>query len=110
MDPALDEGDVTLLEQVGEPVYTPDQTESDVVGSGGVYTFTFKAVAEGEAAVKLVYSRAWNLWSRSRPMSDGDNRVGERKVRARTAPASFNLQAYSPRNEAGLAMNSRYSR
>ncbi len=57
--PALDEGGVTLLEQVGEPVYTPDQTESDVVGSGGVYTFTFKAVAGGEAAVKLVYSRAW---------------------------------------------------
>ena len=49
--------DDTVLEMIGEPGYAPD---SDlVVGSGGVYTFTFEATAVGEADLSLVYHRAW---------------------------------------------------
>lgn len=56
---ALDEKDAALLEQVGEPAYVQDATEGEVVGAGGTYTFTFKAVSEGEATITLVYARAW---------------------------------------------------
>lgn len=56
---ALDEKDAGLLEQQGEPAYVEDTVEEDVVGSGGTYTFTFKAAAAGQATLKLVYSRAW---------------------------------------------------
>mgnify|MGYP002683013108 CR=1 FL=1 len=48
-----------LCEQMGEPVYGQDPVEGDVVGAGGMYTFTFKAVAEGRATLTLVYERAW---------------------------------------------------
>ena len=39
-----------------EPVYASD---SDLVGSGGSYTFTFTAAAAGESEVHLVYLRPW---------------------------------------------------
>ena len=52
----LTEKDAALLQQVGEPTYATDST---LIGSGGTYTFTFKAVAKGEATLKLAYSRPW---------------------------------------------------
>lgn len=49
----------SVLEQVGEPLYAADNTDEDVVGSGGVYTFTYKAIASGEATIALEYSRSF---------------------------------------------------
>jgi inhibitor of cysteine peptidase len=40
----------------GEPGYV---AESDLIGAGGTYTFTFTAVAAGETQVRLVYLRPW---------------------------------------------------
>lgn len=54
---ALSDEDAVLLEQQGEPVYVQDSADTDMVGTGGTYTFTFRA--EGEATLKLVYSRPW---------------------------------------------------
>jgi len=48
--------DAGVIRQVGEPVYAPD---SDLLGSGGTYTFTFETVAVGEVALRLVYQRPW---------------------------------------------------
>jgi predicted secreted protein len=56
---ALADKDAALLQQVGDPQYAADSTESSLVGSGGVYTLTFKAVAKGQALLKLVYARPW---------------------------------------------------
>lgn len=51
--------DAAVLEQVGEPAYEENATDQDIVGAGGTYTFTFKALAEGQATLRLVYERAW---------------------------------------------------
>lgn len=55
----LSDEDAAVLEAVGEPAYQPDTTDASVVGSGGKYTFTFKAATAGEATLRLVYSRSW---------------------------------------------------
>ncbi|UFS72214.1 protease inhibitor I42 family protein [Geomonas sp. RF6] len=46
--------DILALE--GEPEFTAD---SSGIGAGGVFTFTFRAVAPGEATLTLVYRRPW---------------------------------------------------
>ena len=56
---ALDDDSAALLKQEGEPTYTQENTDADVVGAGGTYTFTFTAAGEGEALLKLIYARAW---------------------------------------------------
>ena len=53
---ALAEKDAALVQLVGAPAYATDST---LVGSGGTFTLTFKAVAKGEALLKLVYLRPW---------------------------------------------------
>jgi len=53
---ALAEKDAALVQLVGEPAYATDST---LVGGGGTFTLTFKAVAKGEALLKLVYVRPW---------------------------------------------------
>jgi predicted secreted protein len=53
---ALAEKDAALIQQVGEPAYATDST---LVGGGGTFTLTFKAMAKGEALLKLVYARPW---------------------------------------------------
>lgn len=52
----LDEDSVESLRQVGEPDYVPD---SGLIGAGGTYTFTFRALSAGEAVLKLEYARPW---------------------------------------------------
>ena len=39
--------------------YAPDEAASDVVGSGGMQTLTFKALKSGSATIDLVYQRSW---------------------------------------------------
>jgi inhibitor of cysteine peptidase len=53
---ALADKDAGVLQVAGEPVYAIGST---LVGSGGTFTFTFKAVAKGKAVLKLVYARPW---------------------------------------------------
>jgi inhibitor of cysteine peptidase len=45
-----------ILEQVGEVDYKSD---SALIGSGGVNTYTFKAVGSGNVKLSLVYHRSW---------------------------------------------------
>jgi inhibitor of cysteine peptidase len=55
----LSDDDAAVLELVGEPVYAPETTDEAIAGSGGVYTFTFKAKAAGQATLRLVYERSF---------------------------------------------------
>ena len=56
----MSEEDASLLNMVGdEPAYTPDDVDPEVVGSGGVYTFTYEAVAPGQVELKLKYWRSF---------------------------------------------------
>jgi inhibitor of cysteine peptidase len=49
-------GAETILEQQGEPKY---EAESNLLGAGGSFTFTFKAVTEGETSLRLIYHRTF---------------------------------------------------
>ncbi len=42
--------------RIGKPEYNSD---SDKIGAGGIYTFTFKALAAGQSDLELVYRRSW---------------------------------------------------
>jgi inhibitor of cysteine peptidase len=39
--------------------YAADETASGMTGSGGVQSFTFKALKSGDTTVELVYQRSW---------------------------------------------------
>lgn len=52
----LDAFDPTILQQQGEPDFTP---ESDAIGSGGKFTFRFQAISAGQSPLKLIYHRPW---------------------------------------------------
>jgi inhibitor of cysteine peptidase len=56
---ALSDEDGALLEQEGDPTYVPETADETLVGGGGTYTFRFKALAEGQAELKLVYTRSF---------------------------------------------------
>ena len=45
-----------ILSMVGDPDY---DSSSKLVGSGGMYTFTFKADAVGETTLELIYHRSF---------------------------------------------------
>lgn len=48
--------DPAIIELAGEPDYKSD---SMLIGSGGVFKFTFVAVGAGTSRVKLIYHRPW---------------------------------------------------
>ena len=48
--------DASVLKQLGEPEFEPD---TNLIGSGGKFTFRFEAVASGQTLLKLVYHRPW---------------------------------------------------
>jgi inhibitor of cysteine peptidase len=54
---SLSAADKTVVQQQGEPAYAQQSTDRSVVGSGGTFTFTFKATATGQVAVKFGYAR-----------------------------------------------------
>jgi len=56
---AISDEDAALIEQQGEAEYVAESTDPSVVGSGGMYTFTFKAADKGEAVLKLEYARSF---------------------------------------------------
>jgi len=53
---APDDESAAILEQLGDPVFQPD---TELVGSGGKFTFRFEAVASGQAILRLIYHRPW---------------------------------------------------
>ncbi len=48
--------DPAVIQQSGEAEYKSD---SNLIGSGGVYTFTFEGVKAGTSTLKLIYHRSW---------------------------------------------------
>lgn len=52
----VSEIDEAVIKQSGESEF---KSESDLLGAGGVRTFTFEAVAAGTSTLKLVYHRSW---------------------------------------------------
>lgn len=53
---SVTECDSNIVQPDSKPQYTPD---SDLMGSGGLYRFIFKAVSTGETALTLAYRRPW---------------------------------------------------
>jgi len=51
--------DSTMFEQVGDSVFS--SSNSDLIGSGGTLTLTFKTLKAGTAALTLVYHRPWEV-------------------------------------------------
>jgi len=49
--------DSTVIEQVGTPEFKSNN--GDAVGSGGIITFKFKTVGDGQTNLKMIYSRKW---------------------------------------------------
>jgi inhibitor of cysteine peptidase len=48
--------DSSVLRQLGEPDFEAD---TELLGSGGTFTFRFEAVASGQTLLQLVYLRPW---------------------------------------------------
>jgi inhibitor of cysteine peptidase len=49
--------DDAILALQGDAQYTASET--GLVGSGGVFTFTFRAASKGQTPLQLVYHRSW---------------------------------------------------
>ena len=47
------------IEMVGKPEYVADKAPQKMVGSGGVFHLTFRAVKPGKATITLGYARPW---------------------------------------------------
>jgi inhibitor of cysteine peptidase len=56
---SLSDKDAAILQQQGDPAYVQQNTNPSVVGSGGTYTFTFKALTAGQASLTLAYARSF---------------------------------------------------
>jgi len=48
--------DASVLKQLGEPGFEP---YTNLIGSGGKFTFRFQAVSSGQTLLRLVYHRPW---------------------------------------------------
>jgi inhibitor of cysteine peptidase len=48
--------DTAVLQQVGEPEFV---AETELLGSGGKFTFRFQAVGSGQTVLQLIYHRPW---------------------------------------------------
>ncbi len=52
----LEPFDTTVVKQLGEPNY---QAERQAIGAGGLYTFRFQSVADGQTTLKFIYHRTF---------------------------------------------------
>jgi inhibitor of cysteine peptidase len=50
----VESDDPAVIESISEPEYNPD---SSAIGAGGTYTYRFRAVAEGQVTLRLIYHR-----------------------------------------------------
>ena len=48
-----------ILGHADDPEYVADETDENIVGSGGTYTFTFEALEKGQVDLELGYMRVW---------------------------------------------------
>ena len=48
-----------VLGHADDPEYVADETDEDIVGSGGTFTFTFEALEAGQVDLELGYMRIW---------------------------------------------------
>jgi len=53
----LVEFDPAVITALAEPVY--EETDTDLVGAGGKWTWTLAAQEPGECAVRFIYHRTW---------------------------------------------------
>jgi len=53
----LVEYDSSVMAPLGEPTYEEDG--GDAVGAGGTWTWTLRALGDGESTVRFVYHRTW---------------------------------------------------
>lgn len=51
----VDRGAATVLEPVGQPLYTPTSTSAPLVGGGGTMTFEFVAATPGHDTLQMTY-------------------------------------------------------
>lgn len=49
-------GNIAILRQIGEREFKRD---SELIGSGGKFVFTFEAASPGQAIIRLIYHRPW---------------------------------------------------
>jgi len=56
---SLSKLDGEAIEMVGKPDYVADKHPRKMVGSGGTYVFTFRALKPGKATLTLAYARPW---------------------------------------------------
>jgi inhibitor of cysteine peptidase len=54
------EADASVLKQQGEAVYVQESTDPSLVGGGGTFTFTYKALAPGQVVLKFDYAQSWD--------------------------------------------------
>jgi inhibitor of cysteine peptidase len=52
----VSETDESIIKQSGEAGYKSD---SNLIGSGGMFKYTFEAVQPGTTTIKLIYHRSW---------------------------------------------------
>jgi inhibitor of cysteine peptidase len=52
----VEAGDAGVVEVTGEPAFEP---ESDLVGAGGEFTFTFEGKAPGTTTLEMAYRRSF---------------------------------------------------
>ncbi len=55
----VDRGAASVLQPVGEPLYTPQSLSAPLVGAGGTMRFEFVAHAAGSDTLLLTYRRTW---------------------------------------------------
>lgn len=55
----MESGDTAVVKMLGEPVYSPTPTGTQVVGSGGTTTFHLQGAAAGSTNVRLIYHRTF---------------------------------------------------
>ena len=56
---SLTDADKAILRQQGDPLYVQQSADSTIVGSGGTFTFAFKAAVTGQVTLKFSYARPW---------------------------------------------------
>lgn len=53
-----DEYDTSILELLDD-AYMPDNTETDIVGRGGIHHYEFRGLSEGETTLTFKYIKSW---------------------------------------------------
>ena len=82
---AVDRIDASIIKPVGDH-YIPSQTGQVRVGSGGEFTFDFKALKAGDTKIRLIYARPWE---KAAPQAGDvfEAALTIREVKAKPAPS-----------------------